>query len=193
MAQSDGDLEKRLAFVREAGRMKDIHRSGFTIEGQPESVAEHSWRLCLLVMCFSDLLDGIDVARLLKLCIVHDLGEIYAGDVPAIHQSPDDGRKAREQADVAKLASFLPEDLEKEVAALWAEYEEGVTREAILAKGFDKLETMMTHNQGKNPPDFDYRFNLEYGRERTDAHTLIRTIRSFIDADTEQLAAERQG
>lgn len=190
--ESDGDIEKRLAFVREAGRMKDILRSGFTIEGQPESVAEHSWRLCLLVMSFSDLLEGIDVARLLKLCIVHDLGEIYGGDVPAIHQSPDDGRKAREQADVAKLASFLPENLEKEVAALWAEYEEGVTREAILAKGFDKLETMMTHNQGNNPPDFDYRFNLEYGRERTDAHALIRTIRSFIDAETERLAAERQ-
>jgi 5'-deoxynucleotidase YfbR-like HD superfamily hydrolase len=186
------DIEKRLAFVREAGRMKDVLRSGFTMNGASESVAEHSWRLCLLVMAFSDLLEGIDVERLLKLCIVHDLGEIYEGDVPAIHQGPDDGRKERELADMERLSGQLPENLRDEFLQLWRDYEDGTSAEAVLAKGFDKLETLITHNQGENPPDFDYRFNLGYGRKRTDAHPLISAIRTLVDAETERLARSRR-
>jgi putative hydrolase of HD superfamily len=129
---------------------------------------------------------------LLKLCIVHDLGEIYEGDVPAIHQLPDDGRRERERADMAKLSALLPDPLASEFMGLWEEYDAGVTREAMLAKGFDKLETMLTHNQGKNPSDFDYRWNLGYARDRTNAVALVKAIRTAIDAETERLATERQ-
>jgi putative hydrolase of HD superfamily len=135
-------------------------------------------------MSFSDLLDGIDIARLLKLCIVHDLGEIYQGDVAAIDQKPDDGRRERERTDMQRLASMLPAPLAGEFIELWEEYDAGVSREAVLAKGFDKLETMLTHNQGRNPADFDYRFNLDYGRDRTDADQLVREIRRSVDAAT---------
>lgn len=174
-----------LAFVQEAERLKDTLRSGFTRQGSPESVAEHSWRLCLLVILFEKELPGLDMLKLVKLCILHDLGEAISGDVPAIEQKPDDGaRQARERRDFITLCKPLPQDLKAEMLALWDEYSEARTAEAIFAKGFDKIETMLQHVIGGNPADFDYAFNLGYGRERTDAHPLLRQIREPVDEAT---------
>ena len=190
---SDGaDLAARLAFVREAERLKDVLRSGVTASGKRESTAEHSWRLTLMIVTFADLVPDIDPLKLLKLAIIHDLGELYEGDVPAIHQSADDGRDARERADFQRLTHGLPDHLRDEFRALFDEYAEARTPEAVLAKGFDKLETILQHTQGDNTPNFDYRFNLDYGRIRTDAHPLLAEIRALIDAQTEARADGRQ-
>ena len=72
-----------LAFLQAAEQLKDTLRSGTTRRGRPESTAEHSWRLTLMVMLFEKELIGLDLTRLLKLSIVHDLGEAISGDVPA--------------------------------------------------------------------------------------------------------------
>ena len=66
----------------------------------------------------------------------------------------------------------------------------GDIAEAKLAKALDKLETIMQHTQGKNPPAFDYRFNLEYGRSHTAGEPLIAAVRAILDAETEQRAQE---
>jgi putative hydrolase of HD superfamily len=187
-----GDLAARLAFLREAERIKDTLRSGVTASGRAESVAEHSWRLCLTILVFADLLPvELDRLRLLKLAIIHDLGEIYEGDVPAIHQNTGDGRDARERADFRTLTEGLPAALRDEFRVLYDEYAAAATPEAVLAKGFDKLETILQHTQGANAPGFDYRFNLDYGKARTDAHPLLAEIRALIDAQTEALAEGR--
>ena len=185
------DIGARLAFVREAERIKDTLRSGVTASGRAESVADHSWRLCLTILAFADLVPGIDTLKLLKLAIIHDLGEIYGGDVPAIHQVADDGRDARERADFHRLTQRLPAGVRDEFRALYDEYAVAETPEAVLAKGFDKLETILQHTQGANAPDFDYRFNLDYGRARTDAHPLLAKIRALIDAETRARDAGR--
>lgn len=186
------DLQARLAFIREAERIKDTLRSGVTVSARHESVADHSWRLCLTILAFADFVPGIDVLKLLKLCIIHDLGEIYEGDVPAIHQVADDGRDARERTDFHRLTEPLPTHLRDEFRALYDEYAAASSPEAILAKGFDKLETILQHTQGDNAPDFDYRFNLDYGKARTDAHPLLAEIRALIDAETEARAEGRK-
>jgi putative hydrolase of HD superfamily len=67
---------------------------------------------------------------------------------------------------------------------LWDEYEAASTAEARLAKALDKLETIIQHNQGVNPPTFDYDFNLRYGRQYTDTHPLLAAIRAELDAET---------
>jgi putative hydrolases of HD superfamily len=180
----DAALEGALAFLQEAERLKTVLRSGHTSAGRAESTAEHSWRLCLLALVLADAFGPIDVAKLLKICIVHDLGEALSGDVPAIHQVPGDGRAARERADLAALTEPLPEGPRTEIRALWEEYEAAASPEAVIAKGLDKLETILQHNQGSNPPDFDYAFNLAYARARTDAHPLLARIRDRLDADT---------
>lgn len=171
-------------FLQAAERLKDTLRSGITAQGRAESTAEHSWRLCLMVMMFDRELGDCDRLKLLKLCIVHDLGEAISGDVPAIHQKGDDGRQERERADLVRLCAPLPDDLRGEIVALWDEYNTAASPEAILAKGFDKLETMLQHVVGRNAPDFDYGFNLTYGLEQTDRHPLIRELRALVDEAT---------
>ncbi|QDZ02066.1 HD domain-containing protein [Nitratireductor mangrovi] len=177
-----------LSFVQAAERLKDTLRSGITAQGRAESTAEHCWRLCLLVMLFERELAGYDHLKLLKLCIVHDLGEAISGDVPAIHQDGDPGRAARERADLVTLCAPLPDDLRDEIVGLWDEYNQAASPEAMLVKGFDKLETMLQHVIGKNAPDFDYVFNLSYGVAQTERHPLLRALRELVDKETTRRA-----
>ncbi|MEM1378223.1 MAG: HD domain-containing protein [Pseudomonadota bacterium] len=181
-------IEARLAFLREAERLKDTLRSGVSSQGKKESTAEHSWRVALFALVFGDQLKGIDLERLLSLIVIHDLGEVYAGDVPAIHQTDNDGRDERERDDFFKLTSDLPVELKAKFRSLFDEYCAGETPEAKLAKGFDKLETMLQHAQGANAADFDYAFNLSYGKRWTDHDPLLSAIRAFVDGATKRRA-----
>ena len=92
--------DRILAFLQEAGALKDTLRSAHTRAGRPESVAEHSWSLCLLVLLLEPEMDGIDALKLMRLCLIHDLGEAISGDVPATEQRSEDGKTDRERADV---------------------------------------------------------------------------------------------
>jgi putative hydrolase of HD superfamily len=76
---------------------------------------------------------------------------------------------------------------------LWDEYEAAESPEAKLAKALDKLETIMQHNQGRNPAGFDYRFNLGYGRQHTADNPLIARVRAILDEETEARARESDG
>jgi len=85
------------------------------------------------------------------------------------------------------VLSPLPGPTRDEIAGLWDEYEAAETPEARLAKALDKLETLLQHTQGANPPDFDYRFNLDYGRDYTSGDETIQAIRRILDEETERL------
>ena len=76
-----------LLFVKSAESMKNVLRSAHTSSGRKESTAEHTWRLCLLAIAFGKELGEVDMEKLLKICIIHDLGEAISGDVPAPKQS----------------------------------------------------------------------------------------------------------
>jgi len=186
-------LEGILAFVQAAEQLKDTLRSGRTRQGRAESTAEHSWRLCLIALMFEGELAGVDMARLLKLLVVHDLGEAISGDTPAVAQHIDPHRAERERTDLIALCHPLPTDLQDVIVDLWDEYASGRSPEAVLAKGLDKLETMMQHLIGRNDPDFDYAFNLTYGTAHTDKHPLLRQIRATIDAQTAKRVGVRPG
>ena len=182
-------LDAILIFLQSAEKLKDTLRSGITSRGRAESTAEHSWRLCLMAMLFDRELGGVDHLKLLKLCIVHDLGEAISGDVPATQQVAGDGRAAQERADLIALCEPLPADLREELLALWDEYSAAASPEAVLAKGFDKLETMLQHLVGKNAPDFNYRFNLGYGVKHTARHPLLAELRRLVDRETQKRVA----
>ncbi|AOI94663.1 HD domain-containing protein [Burkholderia sp. LA-2-3-30-S1-D2] len=179
-------IHARLDFLREAECLKDVLRSGHTSTGRAESTAEHSWRLCLMALVFADALPDVDTTKLLKLCVVHDLGEALHGDIPAIEQAAHPDKNAHERDDLLTLTAGLDRVLRDEIVALWDEYEAAASPEARAAKALDKLETILQHNQGSNPPDFDYAFNLGYGRRYTDAVPLFSTIRAIVDADTQR-------
>jgi putative hydrolase of HD superfamily len=189
------DLPALLEFLRGAERLKSTHRSAYTASGDVENVAAHTWRLCLMAMLIAPAYATVDLSRLLRICIVHDLGEAVRGDIPA----PEQARRAtagitkagEERADLVSLVSPLPAGQRAEILGLWDEYEAAVTPEAKLAKALDKLETILQHTQGTNPPDFDYRFNLGYARGATQGDPLIEELRAMLDAETERLANER--
>lgn len=185
-------VRERLDFLRAAERLKDTLRSGRTSQGRTESVAEHTWRLALMALTFADMLEGIDLARLLKIIVIHDLGEAIGGDVPAVEQRPEAGKAERERADFLTLCAPLPPPLRDEFLALWDEYETAASPEARIAKGLDKLETILQHNQGANPPGFDYAFNLGYGAAHTARHPLLAAIRAELDRETGARASAAQ-
>jgi putative hydrolase of HD superfamily len=190
------ELTGILDFLRAAERLKSTTRTGYTSAGTQESVAEHTWRLCLMAVVLAPAFPDVDLAKLVKICIIHDLGEAIHGDVSAPEQARRaasglaTGKSELERRDLLELLAPLPVALRDEIASLWDEYEAAESPEAKLAKGLDKLETIMQHNQGLNPPDFDYRFNLGYGRKHTADIPLIAQVREILDRETEARALE---
>jgi len=177
-------ISSRLDFLRKAERLKDTLRSAYTTSGRTESVAEHTWRLTLLVITFADKLPDVDLLKLLKICILHDMGEAIDGDIPAPLQSPAASKSEKERNDFLVLVEALPDAVKFEFLSLWDEYEDGGSPEARAAKALDKLEMILQHNQGSNPADFDYEFNLEYGRAHTNKLPIAVRIRDLLDVET---------
>ncbi len=177
-------LHGRLEFLRQAEQLKSVLRSAHTSSGRAESTAEHTWRLCLMAMTFADELAGLDLLKVLRMCVIHDLGEAIHGDIPAIskHAFPD--KSEQERTDLKTLLSSLDAPLQAALLALWEDYEAAASPEAQAVRALDKLETLLQHNQGRNPPDFDYAFNLSYGKRYTAATPLFAALRQLIDADT---------
>jgi putative hydrolases of HD superfamily len=185
------EISGLLEFLRAAEALKTATRSAWTSAGQPESVAEHTWRLCLMALVLHPQFPGVDFARLMKICVIHDLGEAIGGDVPAPEQARRaEGKAVDERRDLLQLLAPLPADLREEITALWDEYEAAQSPEARLAKGLDKLETILQHTQGKNPPEFDYGFNLGYGRQFTAEPPVLAALREILDEDTERRARD---
>jgi putative hydrolase of HD superfamily len=185
------ELAGVIEFLRAAEQLKHTTRTSWTSAGKQETVAAHSWRLCLMALLFARHFPDIDVARLLSICIIHDLGEAVGGDISAVLQQGMPPKAELERADLLQLVAPLPEALRAEMVGLWDEYEAATSPEARLAKAFDKLETIMQHNQGQNPPGFDYRFNLDYGRQYTAGDPLIEAVRALLDRETEARAQDR--
>lgn len=188
------DMTGILAFLRHTENLKNTYRLSYTTTGRVESTAEHTWHLCLMALCFEKELPEIDFTKLLKMLVLHDLGETISGDIPAIHQSADtaDDKTAQEKRDMETLTAPLPASIRNEFMTLWEEYETMSSAEAVVAKGLDKLTTILQHNIGQNPDDFDYAFNIDYGRKYTDMTPMLAQLRQILDDETKAHARKRK-
>lgn len=182
------ELTGILDFLRQAEKLKITYRSGHTSDGRPESVAEHTWRLCLMALALEKHFPDVDMGRVIKICIIHDLGEALHGDIPAPEQLGNPDKSESERRDFRVLIASLPASLQEELLELWDEYETANTPEARTAKALDKLETLLQHTQGQNPDDFDYAFNLDYGKKYTEGHPVIEAIRKELDRESQKKA-----
>ena len=177
-------LIRYLQFIREVERLKNVLRTAYTSEGRHESTAEHSWRLALLALALAGERPGLDSERVLGMCLIHDLGEAFDGDVPAIAQTAPGVKAASELAAMERLTRLLPPEAGATIREIWEEYEACQTPEARWVKALDKAETIIQHNQGANPAGFDYAFNLTYGSEYFDDGALLSDLRLLLDEET---------
>ena len=178
------DLDSIISFLKVAEGLKNTLRSSHTSNGREESVAEHTWRLCLLAMMLQKYYPNINYNRLIKILLIHDMGEIINGDIPAIYQDPTVDKSHEERKDFLEVISPLTEEQQNEMLELWDEYNEVSSPEAKLAKALDKIETVLQHLDGKNPDDFDYEFNLGYGTKYTSLDPVISYLRGYVDDET---------
>lgn len=177
-------LKRYLEFIRETERLKNVLRTAYTSQGRHESTAEHSWRLALLAAVFTAERPGLNRERVLLMCLVHDLGEAYDGDIPAIAQSDPGAKEASERTAVERLTAILPAAASAMIREVWEEYEACQTPEARWVKALDKAETIIQHNQGANPAGFDYAFNLTYGSEHFNDCDVLGDLRRLLDDET---------
>ncbi|OKL40038.1 HD domain-containing protein [Pontibacter flavimaris] len=143
-------LRQVLEVLNLAEKLKYELRHSWLSNGRQESVAEHTWRMSLMVVLLEPYLDHeIEVARTLKMVIIHDLVEAEAGDVPAFEvNTPElkEQKRRRELQAIENLRHTLGNGLGQHVYELWHEFEDKLTYEARVANALDKLEVRLQHN-----------------------------------------------
>jgi putative hydrolases of HD superfamily len=144
-------LDQQFAFLNEADRLKSVLRATTLCDGsRRENSGEHSWHLALYAMVLADqAAPGVDINRVIRMLLIHDLVEIDVGDVPihsaggAAHASPETLAAEARAAD--RIFGLLPPDLALALRALWDEFEAAQTPDAIFAKSLDRVQPVM-HN-----------------------------------------------
>ena len=180
------NIDKVIRFIKEIENLKSVTRTAWTKTGRRESTAEHSWRLAMLLMVLREDFKDLDIDKAIKMSLVHDLGELYDGDISAKLQNDNDNKAEMEEKAMRRMLTILPENLAENIYDLWKEYNECSTKEAKLVKAMDKLETIVQHNKGNNPEDFDYEFNLQYGKQYFMDNEILEYMRYIIDEDTKE-------
>ena len=146
-------LDAQFAFLNEADRLKSVLRATTLVDGsRAENSGEHSWHLALYAMVLADQAEpDVDINRVIKMLILHDLVEIDVGDVPIhsangqAHGSTDVQQAESRAAD--RIFGLLPPDLAIPFRALWDEFEAAKTPDAIFAKSLDRVQPVMANLQ----------------------------------------------
>lgn len=144
-------LEQQFAFLNEADRLKSVLRATTLVDGsRPENSGEHSWHLALYALVLADQAEpGVDVNRVIRMLLIHDLVEIDVGDVPIHSQNGAAHASAATQAAEAKAADrifgLLPPDLRDSFRTLWEEFEAAETPDARFAKALDRVQPVMAN------------------------------------------------
>jgi putative hydrolase of HD superfamily len=139
-------LEQQIRFIVEADKLKEVFRQTLVTQSRrAENDAEHSWHLCLLVIVLAEhaQVPGLDLARVLKMVILHDLVEIDAGDTYAYDQAAMAHQHEREAVAAERIFGLLPPDQGREFRALWDEFEARRTPEAKFAAAVDRFQPML--------------------------------------------------
>jgi putative hydrolases of HD superfamily len=146
-----GRLEAQFAFLNEADRLKQVLRATTLLDGsRAENSGEHSWHLALYALVLADQAGpGVDINRVIRMLLIHDLVEIDVGDVP-IHSANGQAHSSAEtQAAEARAADrifgLLPKDLGDHLRALWEEFEAAETPDARFAKSLDRMQPVMAN------------------------------------------------
>ncbi|PSU27186.1 phosphohydrolase [Photobacterium phosphoreum] len=140
------EIKGILEFMVEIEKLKSVSRQTKPVGlSRYENSAEHSWHVCLSALMLKDYAnETIDITRVMKMLLIHDLGEIDAGDT-IIYSSETNENKLKEQNCIARLFKSLPNTISDEYIQLWVEFEKGESSDAIFAKAIDRVPPLL-HN-----------------------------------------------
>ena len=181
--------ERLFEILAVAERLKCNTRHSWTSTGRRESVAEHSWRLALMALLVADEFPDVDCGRVVRMCLVHDLGEAFTGDIPAFEKRRQD--ETHEAALLARWVETLPEPLRAEWRSLYAEMEALATPEARLYKALDKLEAVIQHNEADIATwlPLEYDLNIAYGADEVAWNGYLRRLKEAANEISRQKIA----
>lgn len=167
-----------------AERLKDATRHCYTKNGRHESVAEHSWMMTLMAYFMKDEFPKVDMDKVIRMCIIHDLGECFTGDIPTF-----DKTKAHEENEENLLYSWvrtLPENYANEMIALYEEMAERKTIESQIYKAIDGLEALIQHNISDLSTWIpkEYELNKTYADDKVAFSEYLTELREEIRKDT---------
>ena len=178
-----------------AERLKDATRHCYTSGGRHESVAEHCWMMTLMAFMLKEEFPEADMDKVIRMCIIHDLGEAFTGDIPVFNKTAAD--EVKEETLLYGWVRSLPKEKADEMMALYREMEERKTLEARLYKCIDGLEAVVQHNFSDIStwlPN-EYTLNQTYGQDRVTFSPWLTALREEMRQDTLQKIeeAKREG
>ena len=181
-----------LGILAVAEKLKCVTRHCDTSTGRRESVAEHSWRISLMAMLLKPEFPEADMDKVTRMCLIHDLGEAFTGDIPTFDKSQD--HEAAEKKAYDAWVRSLPEQTRDEFVELLAEMEALETQEAKIYKALDKLEAVIQHNESDISSwlPLEYDLQLRYGRENVTFSPYMQALKVEIDAWTKRKIEENR-
>lgn len=163
----DDRLSAQFAFLNEADRLKSVLRATTLCDGsRPENSGEHSWHLALYALTLADQAEpGVDINRVIRMLLLHDLVEIDVGDVP-IHSANGTAHASTqtveaEQRAADRIFGLLPPDQRASFRALWDEFEAAETPDARFAKSLDRVQPVMANLQSGGGTWITYNVTLD--------------------------------
>lgn len=167
-------------------RLKDAHRHCKTSQGRQESVAEHCWRVALMADMLRDEFPDADMDKVVRMCLWHDMGEAFTGDIPVFEKTKQD--EEEESGKLTEWLKNLPNPLSTDLVELFAEMDAMQTQEAKIYKAFDALEALIQHNESdiKTWLPLEYDLQKTYGWNRTEFSEYLTTVREAVLRDTQK-------
>lgn len=182
-----------LDILHVAERLKDTPRHCTTSRRRRESVAEHSWRVSLMAFLLRSEFPQADMDKVIRMCLIHDLGECFTGDIPTFLKTAKDNEI--EESLLGRWIGSLPEGPAGEMQALLAEMEAQQTLEARIYKALDKLEAVIQHNESPIDTwaDNEYELNKTYAFDTVAFSDWLTRLRKEILKDTLVKIEEERG
>lgn len=165
----DERLKKQLDFSLEIDKEKNIFRqTHLSGHGRNENDAEHAWHMAVMAYILREYAnEDVDIAKVMLMCLIHDIVEIDAGDTYAYDDENKKTQKAREEAAKERIFSMLPDEQRDELTALFEEFEENETAEAKYARAMDNLQPLILNdsNDGSDWKEHGVSAKQVYGRQ----------------------------
>lgn len=179
-----------LQILSVAEKLKCNTRHCHTSSGRHESVAEHSWRTALMAMLIAPEFPQADMNRVIRMCLIHDLGEAFTGDIPAFDKTDADVKREDDLFD--SWVQTLPRETREEFSTLLVEMNAQETVEAKIYKALDKMEAVIQHNESDIATwlPLEYDLQLRYGTENVQFSPWFRELKLEIDSWTKRKIAQ---